>query len=94
MTKINKELEVDHFIKTMMQIRVMLKTLFTKTELFLMKNNRKFIVQSDSTENEKNENSHKETPYKSKEKKLGRHSKALLQDCGLKISKNLNQSKE
>ena len=52
MIKINKELEVDHFIKTMMQIRIMLKTLFTKTELFLIKNNRRFIVRSEFTNNE------------------------------------------
>ena len=49
---VEKELEVDHFIKTMMQIRIMLKTLFTKTELFLINNNRRFVVHSESSNNQ------------------------------------------
>ena len=34
----DKELEVDVFIKTQMQVKAALKVLFTKTERFLLRN--------------------------------------------------------
>ena len=42
--KVNKELEVDRFIRTMKHVQIMLKALFTKTERFLIANNRRFLV--------------------------------------------------
>ena len=39
-----KELEVDRFIRSMKLLKVQMKTLFTRTERFLMKNNREFLL--------------------------------------------------
>ena len=44
MNTIKKELEIDHFLKAMKEFRIALKTLFTKTELFLLSRNKDFIL--------------------------------------------------
>ena len=44
MDKVNKELEVDQFIRAMKQVRIMLKALFTKTERYLISKNKRFLV--------------------------------------------------
>ena len=41
-----KELEVDRFIRTQKQVRVLFKTLLTKVERFLLRNNKVFILDS------------------------------------------------
>ena len=46
---INKELEVDHFLRSIRMIRIALKTLFSRTEMFLLRNNRAFILDSESS---------------------------------------------
>ena len=43
-----KELEVDKFIKSQMRLKVALKAIFTKVELFLIKNNRSFLLNKGS----------------------------------------------
>ena len=39
-----KELDVEHFIKKQMQVSIILRTIFTKAERFLVKNQRKFVL--------------------------------------------------
>ena len=53
--KVNKELEVDRFLRTMIQVRILFRALFTKTERYLMSNNRRFLIDTDSSR-------HKKTP--------------------------------
>ena len=43
-----KELEVDRFIVSQMRFRIALKTIFTRVEQFLIKNNRSFLLNSQS----------------------------------------------
>ena len=40
----NKELDVERFIKKQMQVSIILKTIFTKAERFLVKNQRNFVL--------------------------------------------------
>ena len=39
-----KELDVEYFIKKQMQVSIILRTIFTKAERFLVKNQRKFVL--------------------------------------------------
>ena len=48
MESVNKELEVDRFIRTMIQVRIMFRTIFTKTERFLIRHNRRFLIDKES----------------------------------------------
>ena len=59
----------------MKTFKILLKTLFTKTELFLMQNNREFLLAHDTQ--------HKVQPAKqeSKEVSIGAHYKYLLQQA-------------
>ena len=52
--KVNRELEVDRFLRTMIQVRILFKVLFTKTERFLMSHNRRFMIDTDSPGHKKN----------------------------------------
>ena len=47
---VDKELEVDHFLRSMRMLRIALKTLFSRTEMFLIRNNRAFTLNSESSE--------------------------------------------
>ena len=42
--RVNKELEVEHFLRQMKIVRIALRTLFTKTEMFLLRNNKSFVL--------------------------------------------------
>ena len=53
--KINKELEIDRFLRTMIQVRILLRALFSKTERYLMSHNRRFLIDKDGSR-------HKKTP--------------------------------
>ena len=44
--RIDKELEVDRFLKTQIKFRVAMKALFSKIELFLIQNNKRFVLNS------------------------------------------------
>ena len=46
MNRIHAQLEIDNFIKTMLQVKVALKTLFNKAEIFLLHNNHTFTINS------------------------------------------------
>ena len=48
--RMHLELEVDHFIRTQMQVRIALKTLFTKLERFLLRNQKVFVLNSSSSD--------------------------------------------
>ena len=52
-----KELEVDRFIKTQKQVRVIVSTLFSKVERFLIRNNRAFVLNSSCCEDSNSSNS-------------------------------------
>ena len=45
----NKQLEIDHVLRTQMQVKVILRTIFTKAERFLLQNNKMFIMHSESS---------------------------------------------
>ena len=47
---IDKELEIDHFLRSMRMLRIALKTLFSRTEMFLIRNNKAFTLNSESSE--------------------------------------------
>ena len=48
-SRVEKELEIDRFLKSQIKIKVALKVLFSKVERFLIKNNRKFVICSDES---------------------------------------------
>ena len=79
MSSIYKELEVDRFLKTMKVLRIALKTLFTKTEQFLLYRNKTFILQSESESDLSK--LQKNRKAQSDNKGLGKHFKTLLDDC-------------
>ena len=76
--KVNKELEVDRFLRTMIQVRILFRVLFTKTERYLMSHNRRFVIDKDSSR-------YKKTPRGRihREADLGKYCRFLLSDCGL-----------
>ena len=49
-TVINKELEIDQILRFMRMTRIALKTLFSRTEMFLLRNNKGFTLNSESSE--------------------------------------------
>ena len=49
--RVNRELEIDRFLKTQMKIRIIMKVMFTKIERFLISKNRRFVIDSEESEN-------------------------------------------
>ena len=49
-TIINKDLEIDNFLRSIRMLRIGVKTLFSRTEMFLLRNNKAFILNSESSE--------------------------------------------
>ena len=45
--RIDKELEIHRFLKGQMMMRISFKVLFSKVERFLIKNNKKFVLDVD-----------------------------------------------
>ena len=78
---LNKELEVDRFIKMMKQLRIMQKALFTKTELFLINHNRRFVI--DSAYHDSKRKLFKKTEDEINPKFLGHYYDSLLRDCNI-----------
>ena len=46
--RLNKLLEIDQFIKSQIQFRALVKTLLTRTEQYLLKNQRQFVLEARS----------------------------------------------
>ena len=46
MRRIHAQLEVDNFIRTMLQVKVVLRTLFNKAERFFLNNHQTFMINS------------------------------------------------
>ena len=44
------ELETENMMKTIMMMRIGFKTLFTKSERFLIRNNKRFVITSDESD--------------------------------------------
>ena len=55
-----KELEIDRVLRTQMQVRVALKTLFTKAERFLIRNNKAFVLHSDTSSSDSSDDGRKD----------------------------------
>jgi len=53
--RIEQELDIVEFVKTQMRAKVVMKALLTPVERFLVRNNRKFIVNSVTSESEENQ---------------------------------------
>ena len=83
MEKLNKELEVDRFIRAMKQVRIMLKVLFTKTERFLISNNKRFLVGKNFSCHETKDFSSRYKQNKHSQEDLGNHFDFLLADSGI-----------
>ena len=49
--RVDDLLEIDQFLKTSMQVRIALKAMFSKTERFLMRNNKVFVLGDSSSSN-------------------------------------------
>ena len=47
--RIDKELDVVQFLRTQIQIRVVMSLLFTRAERFLIRHNRRFVIDSEDT---------------------------------------------
>ena len=81
----------------MKQLRIALKTLFTKTELYLINHNRKFLAVSNPSQIFEFNKSPKHKLDKAREQELGPYFKFLLQDCGLGVNqpylKNKSEAK-
>ena len=50
MDKIERELEIDRFLKAQIKIRVAIQALFSKAERFLIRNNKEFLLTSDESD--------------------------------------------
>ena len=48
--RINRELEVDQFLKSQIKMRIMMKALFSKAERYLIRNNKKFVLKKDPSD--------------------------------------------
>ena len=48
--RIDKELEIDNFLKQQIKLKVAISALFSKVERFLIKNNKRFVIQTDSSD--------------------------------------------
>ena len=48
--RIGKELEIDRFLKNQIKMKIALKVLFTKVEMFLIRNNRKFVIETEESD--------------------------------------------
>ena len=83
MDKVNNELEVDQFIRAMKQMRIMLKALFTKTERFLISNNRRFLVGKKIDRIKVTDFSSKNKQNMHSQEDLGYHFDFLMADSGL-----------
>ena len=62
LNSINRELEIDHFLKKMKVINVALKTLFTRAERFLLQNNKTFILHTESDSGPNSSTNNKKLP--------------------------------
>ena len=47
LNRINKELEVDRFLRGQIKLRIAINALFSRAERYLIRNNRNFIITSD-----------------------------------------------
>ena len=57
-----QELEIDRFIRAQKKMRIVLKTLFTRIERFLLSNNQSFVIYS-STDDNYNSSSSRESDF-------------------------------
>ena len=48
--RFEQELEIKNMMRTMMKMRIGFKTLFTKSERFLIRNNKRFVITSDESD--------------------------------------------
>ena len=60
-------------------INVALKTLFTRAELFLLQNNKTFVLESQSNSDYNSSKEKRKSPINNS--RLGKHYKLLLEDC-------------
>ena len=52
LSRIDKELEIDKFLKNQIKMKVAIKSLFSKVERFLIRNNKRFVIGTDSSDGE------------------------------------------
>ena len=54
--RIDKELEIDNFLKQQIKLKVAISALFSKVERFLIRNNKKFVLKTDSSDSDSSSN--------------------------------------
>ena len=86
-SRVDKVLEIDHFIKYQIQFRILLRTILTKAEQFLLSNQRKFVIDARSN-SDKSDRSESEDIQKSFDTD-SKYFSTLLE--GTMISKRLNE---
>ena len=52
LSRIDKELEINKFLKNQIKMKVAIKSLFSKVERFLIRNNKRFVIGTDSSDGE------------------------------------------
>ena len=52
LSRIDKELEIDKFLQNQIKMKVAINSLFSKVERFLIRNNRRFVIGTDSSDGE------------------------------------------
>ena len=55
LSRINKELRLDRVMKDFIKTRLVINTIFSKKERFLLKNNRAFVLHSDQSSDAKSQ---------------------------------------
>ena len=48
--RIGKELEIDRFLKNQIKMKIAIKVLLSKVEMFLVRNNRKFVIETNHSD--------------------------------------------
>ena len=49
--RVDRELEIDRFLKLQISMRIVLKALFSKAERYLIRNNKSFVITQDESDN-------------------------------------------
>ena len=50
--RIDKELDIDKFLQNQIKTKIAIKSLFSKVERFLIRNNKRFVIGTDSSDEE------------------------------------------
>ena len=52
LSRIDKELEIDKFLQNQIKMKIAIQSLFSKVERFLIRNNKRFVIETDLSDGE------------------------------------------